>query len=342
MKYHYIEGEWINALMSIFTNLGLDTEQITNNIEGFDAGRLLTGYRLEVSNARKMWHRADELAKDPLLGLKVGSVQNYRAIGVLAPVIWHSPNVHSALQNLVKFQSLISESGSFHFDENPEGSEKAIYCEYIAEPSSIPVNTHQVLAVVVGTIGIIRAISNNMVDIKRLYVPSSLSARLLAKNLGCDVVNRTGNFAICFSTQQFDQPLLGCDISLYRINIAYAEELLSAKRSGVALIDSIKELIESGGFSHTSIEFVEFSLGIHKRTLQRNLFEHGTSFRQLKEEVLKAQALNLLLSEKFEIEALATHLGYSEPSAFHRAFKSWFDVTPRKFCRMNHYHTHTT
>jgi AraC-like DNA-binding protein len=336
MKHHYIEGEWINALMSIFTHLGLDTEKITNNIEGFEDGRLLVGYRLEVSTARKIWHRADELAKDPLLGLKVGSVQNYRAIGVLAPVIWHSPNVHSALQNLAKFQSLISESGNYHIDEKQENGEAVKYCEYIAEPSSVALNVHQVLAVAVGTIGIIKAISNNMVDIKRLYVPPSLSARLLAKNLNCDVVNRDGNFAICFATQQFHQPLLGCDNDLYHINIAYAEELLSAKKAGVALIASIKVLIESGGFSKASIEYVELSLGLHKRTLQRNLFEQGTSFRQLKEEVLKAQAVNLLLSEKFEIEALATHLGYSEPSAFHRAFKSWFGVTPRKLCRMRH------
>jgi AraC-like DNA-binding protein len=337
MKYHYIEGEWINALMSIFTNLGLDTEKITNNIEGFKGGRLLAGYRLEVSAARKMWHRADELAKDPLLGLKVGSAQNYRAIGVLAPVIWHSPNVHSALQNLAKFQSLISESGRYHLDEKQEGEEHIKYCEYIAEPSSVLPDVHQILAVVVGTVGIIRAISNNTVNIKRLYVPPNLNADLLAKNLGFDVVNRVGNFAICFATQQFEQPLLGCDSNLYRINLAYAEELLSAKKEGIALIASIKVLIESGGFSQASIEYVELSLGSHKRTLQRNLFEQGTSFRQLKEEVLKAQAVNLLLSEKFEIEALATHLGYSEPSAFHRAFKSWFGVTPRKFCRTRHY-----
>jgi hypothetical protein len=245
--------------------------------------------------------------------------------------------VHSALQNLAKFQSLISESGRYHLDEKQEGGEYIKYCEYIAEPSSVFPGVHQILAVVVGTIGIIRAISNDTVNIKRLYVPLNLNANLLAKNLDCDVVNRVGNFAICFATQQFEQPLLGCDNNLYRINLAYAEELLSAKKAGVALIASIKVLIESGGFSQASIEYVELSLGSHKRTLQRNLFEQGTNFRQLKEEVLKTHAVSLLLSDKFEIEALATHLGYSEPSAFHRAFKSWFGVTPRKFCRMHHY-----
>ena len=341
MKHYYIEGEWINALMNVFSNLGLDTEEVTNGIEGFEGGRLLAEHRLEVSSARKVWHQADNVAKDPLLGFKVGSVQNYRAIGALAPVIWHSPNVRTALKNLTTFQSLVSESGSFHVYERQENGEKVEYCEYIAKLSSVSINVHQVLSVVVGTIGIIRAISNNMVDVKRLYVPRSLDADLLAKNLVCNVVNRDGNFAICFATQQFDLPILGCDDNLYRINIAYAEELLNAKKIAVALVDSIKALIESGGFSRVNIEYVELSLGLHKRTLQRNLLEQGTSFRQIKEEVLKTHAVNLLLSEKLAIEVLATHLGYSEPSAFHRAFKSWFGVTPRKFCRISHYYTYT-
>ena len=131
--------------------------------------------------------------------------------------------------------------------------------------------------------------------------------------------------------------MLGCDEHLYQINLAYAEELLRTKRAGLAIIDSVKDLIELCGFSTASINDVEARLGLHKRTLQRNLFEQGTSFRQLKEEVLKERAVNLLVGKKVEIEAVAMHLGYSEPSAFHRAFKTWFGVTPKQFCGMRHY-----
>lgn len=332
MKHHYIEGEWINALMYIFADLDLDIQKITKNIKGFEDDRLIEGNRLEVGAARKMWHRADTLAQDPLLGFKVGSVQNYRSIGVLAPVIWHSPCVRVALRNIAAFQTLISESGTYRFDEIEDGGERVSYCEYVVEPSGISANVHQILAVVVATIGIIKVISNNIVEIKRLYLPPSLNASLLSKSIGSEVVSRDGNLVICFSTEKFDQPLLGCDSNLYQINMAYAEELLCAKKAGVALIDSVKSAIETGGFTLASIDYVELSLGLHKRTLQRNLAEQGTSFRQLKEEVLKTQTVYLLRERGFEIESLATHLGYSEPSAFHRAFKSWFGVTPRKFC----------
>jgi len=337
MKHSYIESEWINALMRTFANLGLDTLQIIEGLSGFEQEQVITGYRLELSAARKMWHRADALAQDPLLGLKIGLSQDYRAVGVLAPVIWHSPTVRMALNNIVTFQTLISENGSYQIEEPQGAHEGMVHCEYVAAPNIVPVNPHQVMAVIMGTVGIIQAISNNAVKVKRLFVPPSLNAALISKNLGCEVITRNGNLAIGFASEHFDNPLLGCDQHLYKITMAYAEELLRTKRAGLALIDSVKNLIESSGLSTATIEDVELSLGLHKRTLQRNLSEQGSSFRQLKEEVLKERAASLLLVQKMEIETVAVQLGYSEPSAFHRAFKTWFGVTPKQFCAIRHY-----
>jgi AraC-like DNA-binding protein len=337
MKNNYIEGEWINALMRTFSNLGLDTQLIIKGIAGFENEQLIPGYRLEVSGARQMWHQADKMAQDPLLGVKIGSSQDYRAVGVLAPVVWHSPDARTALNNIVTFQTLISESGCFHVDEILVAEERIIQCEYVAVPNIVPANAHQILAVVMGTVGIIQAISNNRIQVKRLYVPLSLDAALISKTLGCEVENRVGNLAVYFPSEPFDEPLLGCDNHLYHINIVYAEEMLRAKRAGLALIDSVKHLIESSGFSRVSSEAVELSLGMHKRTLQRNLSEQSTSFRQVKEGVLKEQAASLLLRDKMEIESVAAYLGYSESSAFHRAFKSWFGVTPKQFCSVRQY-----
>ena len=337
VKKNYIEGEWINALMRTFSNLGLDTRLIVEGIAGFENEQLIPGYRLEVNDARQMWHQADKIAQDPLLGVKIGSSQDYRAVGVLAPVIWHSPDARTALNNIVTFQTLISESGCFHVGQILVGEEWVIQCEYVAVPNSVPANSHQILAVVIGTVGIIQAISNNTIKVKRLYIPLSLDAELLSKTLGCEVENRDGNLAVDFYSEQFNKPFLGCDRHLYQINIVYAEELLRAKRARLALIDSVKHLIENNGFSRVSSEEVELSLGMHKRTLQRNLSEQGTSFRQVKESVLKEQSANLLLKDNVDIESVATYLGYSEPSAFHRAFKSWFGVTPKKFCGVRQY-----
>ena len=346
MKHNYIEGEWINALMRAFANLGLETQLIIKGFAGFENQRFISGHRLDVGSARQMWHRAHEQAQDPLLGLKAGSTLDYRAVGVLTPVIWHSPTVRVALNNIAAFQSLISESGAYKITPHPESPTDSLLCEYIPTPNVVPINPHQVLAVVSGTMGIIHAISNGEVQASHLHIPLTyqpllnnllLEKALNAQSLHCQVQSMGEHFSITIPQINLDTPLLGCDGHLYEINKNYAEELLRSKRASLALIDSVKEIIVEHGFSLATIENVQETLGLHSRTLQRHLLEQGTHFRQIKEELLKEQAIHLLIGQKLSINDTAQRLGYSETSAFHRAFKSWCGMTPKQFCNMRHF-----
>tara|TARA_R110002153_G_scaffold249448_2_gene405770 strand:+ start:5077 stop:6090 length:1014 start_codon:yes stop_codon:yes gene_type:complete len=337
MKYLYIEGEWVNSLLNTFADLGLNLKTIIQDFDEIENDRVFTNQRLEVSIVRKIWHRADRLAQDPLLGVKVGRLLNYRALGVLSPVIWHSPTIRDVIENIKKFQTLISESGRYHITERLIDNEPSLYCEYVAVESSVPINNHQVLGVVAHTIELMRAITSSTFKINKIYVPKSLNAELLANKFGISVISHNGNFAICFSSNQIDKPFLGVDNNLYQINLAYAEELLRGKNASSALINSVKALIKEGGLALANIEFVESSLRLNKRTLQRTLTKYGTSFRQLKEEVLKEEAVSLLLKPSIDMEGLASYLGYSEPSAFYRAFKTWYKMTPKQFYKGHHY-----
>ncbi len=66
------------------------------------------------------------------------------------------------------------------------------------------------------------------------------------------------------------------------------------------------------------------------RTLQRRLGDEGTSVHALLDEVRRGRAAALLDAD-MAIGEVAYLLGYSEPSAFHRAFRRWTGVTPEAF-----------
>ena len=331
MKHLYIESGWVNALVKAFTNFGLDARKLTFGLPGFDSCQFVSGQRVELSIVRRLWHRAYDIAGDPLLGVKIGLSLDYRALGVLMTIIWHSPSVRIVLGNIAKFQKLISESGAYQFTENNVGG--YIECEYISTPNIVPINPHQALSVIAGLIGIVDAISNNRVKVKELSVPSSLDEKQISTHLGCKVVQREGNLTISFMTEALDEPIAGCHEHLYELNKSFAEEMLRSKNESIALIDSVKKLIEECGFAASSIDLVESELGMHKRTLQRNLSEQGTSYRLLKEEVLKEQSVSQLIRQKLDVDIVAQNLGYSESSAFHRAFKAWFGIPPQKFIK---------
>jgi AraC-like DNA-binding protein len=67
------------------------------------------------------------------------------------------------------------------------------------------------------------------------------------------------------------------------------------------------------------------------RTLHRRLSEHGLSFRALLKEMRMKLARRYMADDGYSITDVAFMLGYSDVSAFSRAFRSWFDMTPSQF-----------
>jgi AraC-like DNA-binding protein len=67
------------------------------------------------------------------------------------------------------------------------------------------------------------------------------------------------------------------------------------------------------------------------RTLQRRLARAGTSFESLCDDARKLAAETYLADTTLSIGEVTYLLGYSEPTAFHRAFKRWHGTTPQAF-----------
>lgn len=69
-------------------------------------------------------------------------------------------------------------------------------------------------------------------------------------------------------------------------------------------------------------------LDIHPQTLRRRLAGEGTSFKDIKNRLRRDTALHFLGKQGLSIEEIACRAGFSESSAFIRAFKGWTGVTP--------------
>lgn len=69
-------------------------------------------------------------------------------------------------------------------------------------------------------------------------------------------------------------------------------------------------------------------LHMSPRTLQRRLLLQGTSVKRLVEEVRRELALQHVQGSSMPLAEIAFVLGFSDVSAFHRAFKRWTGQTP--------------
>ena len=75
-------------------------------------------------------------------------------------------------------------------------------------------------------------------------------------------------------------------------------------------------------------------IGTSGRTLQRRLAERGYSFQTIVDESRRQLAERLLKQTSYSLAEVAFMTGYSEQSAFNRAFKRWAGQTPRSY-RLN-------
>lgn len=104
--------------------------------------------------------------------------------------------------------------------------------------------------------------------------------------------------------------------------------LLSERDYDSTASTQVRRVLEMGirGRTSTADEIAEM-LSISVPHLRRLLRQEGTSLNYLREEVLRDAAIAALRRGE-PVDQLSARLGFSEPSAFRRAFKRWTGATP--------------
>lgn len=85
--------------------------------------------------------------------------------------------------------------------------------------------------------------------------------------------------------------------------------------------------------SWPDFDAVAAAMRLSPATLRRRLKAEGQSFVAIRDEIRQAEAQRLLRDGSHSVAQIATALGYTEPSAFHRAFFKWTGMTPLAFRR---------
>lgn len=72
-------------------------------------------------------------------------------------------------------------------------------------------------------------------------------------------------------------------------------------------------------------------LHMSRATLARRLAARGLTFQRIKDDLRRDHAIALLVHDRLTIAEVSDRLGFSEPRAFTRAFKSWTNVVPGRY-----------
>lgn len=139
--------------------------------------------------------------------------------------------------------------------------------------------------------------------------------------------------AVLIDAEALDMPLPQADPRMARMCEEQCRQLLTRRRARSGFAGQIRDRLLRSPGEIPSLEAVAGELHMAPRSLRRRLDQEGTSFRSLVNEVRQTLAEELLTSTHMTLAEVAERLGYTEPAAFHNAFKRWKGVSPSAFRR---------
>ncbi|MEU7224109.1 AraC family transcriptional regulator [Streptomyces chrestomyceticus] len=155
---------------------------------------------------------------------------------------------------------------------------------------------------------------------------------------GCAVRFGSPRTAAAFDARWLAAPVVRDEAALTAMLRRAPADLLSRREYGTTVTERVRRTLvlalrAAGPARLPEAAEVAARLAVSPATLRRRLQEEGTSYRRLKDAVRRDAAISSLAAGREPIAELAARLGFSEDTAFHRAFRRWTGTTPGAYRR---------
>lgn len=146
---------------------------------------------------------------------------------------------------------------------------------------------------------------------------------------GCPVYANQSDCALVLDRAYLDLPVNRTPDEMSDFLAGAPSNLLTQYRRDVSLAQQVRRLLNASLDPLTLDQArVAAQLSVSPATLRRRLQAEGTGFQALKDQWRRGRAVHLLKTTDWSLQRIAVALGFSEASAFHRAFKRWTRLNP--------------
>ncbi|MDP2228919.1 MAG: AraC family transcriptional regulator ligand-binding domain-containing protein [Moraxellaceae bacterium] len=324
---------WMLILERTLAASGHDLRQALAEA-GVELPPLEPGARLPVELTRRIWTVAGQKVDDPALGLLMLQQVNFTDFGELGLVMLAGGSLPEVMDRIARFHRLLTDTMYYEISEDGDALCVAIHTRGDPHWRAVEFALGLIL-------GLLR---------QRLQPPPDpLSVSLAFDNPAAQEAYE--QYFACPVEQGAAVTTMVLPLSAYRVAPAGAEvarhfepvleqrlaSLESAAGWAPKVADEVRRHLAATE-SEPTLAGVAAHLNVSPRSLQRHLAAEGKTFQDVLDAVRRELARQWLAQMSTggrirSLTELALVLGFSSSSAFSRAFRRWFGVTPGQAVR---------
>jgi AraC-like DNA-binding protein len=290
---------------------------ILSNTEGF----------IPCCTFARLLEEAARATGDLCFGLHFGERFNLKNIGPLTYVVLNSPNIAVADQHVARYLKLYNQAAKVFFTVD----EQRAYLQYVLQDLGIDFPRQENEYSMVIRLNTIRMmVGSQWAPLEvRFAHPAPEQIAEHQRIFRAPVLFGYSTNAFVIEREFLERQIPAADERLYEIMSRYLERILEEIPQEDEVLAPVRRAVaESMREGHPNLTRVAKKMAMSPRTLQRQLKERGMDFKQLVADTRRRFAVSYLGNRKNTLTEIAFLLGYSEASAFNRAFKRWTGSTP--------------
>jgi AraC-like DNA-binding protein len=310
LEHYKVDAEFV------FREAGLDPELM-------DQPRA----RYRAEGQTEAWRKAAELIEDPYFGLKTGQFWIPADFHALGCAFLTSSTLSTALHRLARYVSVVSDVVEVDIGEDADNV--SVILRPDANLYAIPCAPQEdggwavILAMCRTAYG--QALDPVQVRVRH-GVPTCVAD--YSRLFRCPVVFDAPESSILFSRSDAIRPLPSRNRELAQANDKILSDFLGTLRKDDIITRVKMAITDELASGAPTDDRIAQSLFMSCRTLSRKLNARGTNYSQLLEAVRRELAERYIADPALTIGEIAFLLGFSEQSAFSRAFRRWTGQPP--------------
>jgi AraC-like DNA-binding protein len=306
---------------------GMDQEDFSDWTTSLEEAK-----RLEVISAEEFL-TAHELLDDKLgpgFGVRVGQQMVIEDYGVLG-LSWRTcSRVGEIFERSERFFKLLSNT--FLWQIQKEENISHVILKREAHRRGMELSTEASLS---ATVVVLQAMSEQEILPTQVSFkhspPKDLTSFINAFN--CPILFNQPQYAISYKTKDLNLRTTKADTSINSYLLQQVDEKTNGiKIPGSKFVRDVEALIKDAlPTGIPSIHHIADLTAMSNRTLTRRLSETGVTYRDLIKRTQESIAKEMLRNTAQSVGEIAFLTGFSEQSAFNRAFKKWTGLTPSDY-----------